>query len=92
MSALNKFIKTENKWAKLFDGKDLVRPTTAEECVPFFNKLEAELSPEILHCDGEITNAQAKRKLNHFMKVWAELEKIAGQGHEVFGVWREYYT
>lgn len=87
MSALDKFIKTENKWANLYSGEILTCPTTAKECELFFQKLEGELSPENLHCDGEISDAEAKKKCDHFLAVWKELEEITGNKRQLFSVW-----
>lgn len=44
-----------------------------------FSDLSCRLSPENLHCDGEITRAQAQRRYNQIMKEWKALEKKAGR-------------
>lgn len=44
-----------------------------------FLNLACRLSPENLHCDGEISRAQAERKRKAIMKEWAALEKEAGR-------------
>jgi hypothetical protein len=44
-----------------------------------FSDLACRLSPENLHCDGEITRVQAQRKYNQIMKEWNALEKKAGR-------------
>lgn len=44
-----------------------------------FLDLACRLSPENLHEDGEITQAQANRKYHQIMKEWRELEKQAGR-------------
>lgn len=46
-----------------------------------FAGLLNRLSPENLHCDGEITRAQAARRRVVIMREWAALERKAG--HEV---------
>lgn len=79
MSALDKFIDHENLWCSIIKADPIIRPTTAEECESFFLKLENNLSPENLHCDGEITATQAGKKYNYFIKVWKELEGILGK-------------
>ena len=38
--------------------------------------LDGELSPENLHCDGEISQAEAMRKLRKLNKVCAELIQL----------------
>ncbi len=45
-----------------------------------FQDLECQLSPENLHCDGEITRAQAESKRKKIMRRWKEL--VAELGRE----------
>ncbi len=49
------------------------------ELTEAFRDLSCRLSPENLHCDGEITRAQAQRRYNQIMKEWKALEKKAGR-------------
>jgi hypothetical protein len=49
------------------------------ELTAAFNALSNRLSPENLHCDGEISRTEAKRKEVQIMKEWKELEKQAGR-------------
>ena len=44
-----------------------------------FMRLTNELSPENLHCDGEISQAEANRKYKHLMKQWHLLEAQVGR-------------
>jgi hypothetical protein len=44
-----------------------------------FDLLDCDLSPENLHCDGEISNAAAKKKEKAFLAAWKELETIIGR-------------
>jgi hypothetical protein len=43
-----------------------------------FSSLSCRLSPENLHCDGEVSRAEAGRRKARIMKEWAALEKKAG--------------
>ena len=43
-----------------------------------FVSLAGQLSPENLHCDGEISAAQARKKGRDLMRQWRELEAQAG--------------
>jgi len=63
---------------KIFD-KDARMPVTASECQPWFESIECQMSPENLHCDGEISRTQAMRKLASLKRAWKELEKIQGK-------------
>lgn len=42
-------------------------------------RLESDLSPENLHCDGEISYEEAMDKKDFYMAVHKELEEITGQ-------------
>ena len=44
-----------------------------------FSELSDRLSPENLHCDGEISNTEAQRKYVKLMKAWKRLEKKVGR-------------
>jgi len=55
-----------------------------------FENLASRLSPENLHCDGEISNAEAQRRYRQIMKEWAELEKQLGRKMTEDEVWDNY--
>ena len=44
-----------------------------------FSELLCELSPENLHCDGEISVSEANRKYKKLMTQWRKLEKRLGR-------------
>lgn len=52
-----------------------------------FGDLACALSPENLHCDGEITVAQARTRERAIRKEWAALELQAGQKVTENEVW-----
>lgn len=64
--------------AQIFD-KSASMPTDAESCRYYFQSIEGQLSPENLHCDGEISHSQAMKKKAGLIKAWRELEKIQGK-------------
>ena len=55
-----------------------------------FLQLASALSPENLHCDGEISRAEAKRKWVRLMKQWRGLEKEVGRTVSEDEVWAQY--
>lgn len=65
------FQKVFNKIAKM--------PETETEIMDTFDILSGELSPENLHCDGEISRTQAQYKYRLLMREWKELEKMLGR-------------
>lgn len=44
-----------------------------------FSSLACDLSPENLHCDGEISVTEARRKERKLLKRWRECEKELGR-------------
>ena len=44
-----------------------------------FSVLACKLSPENLHCDGEISSREADRKYKKLIKEWNALEKQVGR-------------
>ncbi len=55
-----------------------------------FLQLSSALSPENLHCDGEISQAEAMRKYKRIMKEWRALEHEFGRKVDEDEIW-EYY-
>lgn len=54
-------------------------PTNEAECIPFFENLCGELSPENFTCDGELSRADQAKKSVAINATWKELESIAGR-------------
>ena len=75
MQALRNFITEENRWQSMWNSNypqlDLATSTGRANIA---ERLSDQLSPENLHCDGEISQAEAQRKYNYYGKVIKELE------------------
>ena len=71
------FIKAEI--ARQRAKRNAPRNGLSVELIDKFNALSCRLSPENLHCDGEISQAEAKRRYNQIMKEWKALEVLAGR-------------
>ena len=89
-AALSKYIADENHWRTMFKKPDLEYPTNKDQCMPFFDALLGELSPENLTCDGELSRAQVAAKSNRLHAIWAALEEIAGRKVPESEVWTWY--
>ena len=70
---LTNYVKRMNEWNAIFGSDSVQFPLTAESAQAIASKLDGELSPENLHCDGEISNAEAMRKYNFLTSVLDEL-------------------
>lgn len=78
MPALSDYIETRiNTWRKFKELTPMdVTNLTDEDAQELFNSLECDLSPENLHCDGEISRAQANAKYKKFMAAGNQLLKM----------------
>ena len=77
MTALTEYVDMMNLWSKHFTGEVIdVDNMTDENAQTIFNKLECDLSPENLHCDGEISRTQARAKERKLMAAGKLLLKM----------------
>ena len=72
---LQEYVDQMNRWNAIFDRSQMSFPLSQQNANNLMNKIAGELSPENLHCDGEISPAQARAKYNYLMSVRAELEQ-----------------
>ena len=75
MQALNKYVEDKNTWQILFSGTKLLTLDTVSGRKAIAEQLDSDLSPENLHCDGEITPRQAKAKAVKLYDMVNELEQ-----------------
>ena len=75
MKYLNQYIERQNGWNRIIGGKELTLDT-AEGRQEVADCIDCELSPENLHCDGEISGAEARRKYKFLTAVADELLKL----------------
>jgi len=78
---LNNYIEQRNRWMSIFSKQELVRPLNQAGVDCIVDQLNGDLSPENLHCDGEISPAQARAKYNFYKQVAAELEAYANSAN-----------
>jgi hypothetical protein len=73
-----KYLEQKIAFAKLFNKEEKL-PETEAEILRMLDSLGCDLSPENLHCDGEISAAQARRKYKDIMEAWRYLENKLGR-------------
>ena len=56
-----------------------------------FFELQAQLSPENLHMDGEATPAQVRSQENRIRKEWRALEESVGRKVSDSDIWNIYW-
>ena len=76
MQALKNYVEEKNTWQILFSGTKLLTLDTAQGRKAIAEQLDCDLSPENLHCDGEISQAQAMKKFRSLSKVADQLIKL----------------
>ena len=75
MRNLQKFIDDQNQWGSFFNTPTIRFPLSQTQVNDLAKSLDCKLSPENLHCDGEISVAEAERKYRFYAKVYRELEQ-----------------
>ena len=66
MRNLQKFIDDQNMWGSFFNTPAIQFPLSQTQVNDLARSLDAKLSPENLHCDGEISPAEADRKYRFY--------------------------
>jgi hypothetical protein len=75
MKQLNEFVERENKWSAIF-GSPALSLASAADRRKIAQSIDSQLSPENLHCDGEISAAEAGRKFRFLTKAAEQLMKL----------------
>jgi len=74
MQNLKNFIDDNNRWIAFFNTAPMTFPLSQTQVNDLARTLDSKLSPENLHCDGEISRAEAQRKYRFLATVCRELE------------------
>jgi hypothetical protein len=92
MKTLKDYIDNRNSWNSFFPNSTVLTfPLSQKNVDDLARSLDSDLSPENLHCDGEISATQAQNKYNYYGRVIKELDRYcAGQGLTM-PVVEEYY-
>ena len=73
MQNLKNFIDDNNRWIAFFNTAPMTFPLSQTQVNDLARTLDSKLSPENLHCDGEISVAEANRKYCFYASVYREL-------------------
>ena len=77
---LRQYIDRKNAWNRLINIPEMTPGRLSpDEAEHLFQSLDADMSPENLHCDGEISAQEARRRAEFYKAVYREL---TGQGFE----------
>ena len=76
---LRNYLDTYNGWQKIFNPNHRtinLGNMTQKDVERIASDLDSKMSPENLHCDGEISVSQARAKADYYNAVWAELKAV----------------
>lgn len=92
---LRNYLDTYNSWQKIFDKDHKtinIGNMTQKDVDMLAGRIDSEMSPENLSCDGELTGGQVRAKADYYMDVWAELKDVCRQkGFKIPKVWELEY-
>ena len=75
MSALNTYLDRKNSFAKLF-GQRALSLQDATDRQRIADSIDADLSPENLTCDGELSRSQVQTRYRALTAAAKELQKL----------------
>ncbi len=75
IQTLEHYVEQKNSWNKIFGQAPLSLFNKVDRQV-IADHIDSELSPENLHCDGEISHAQAMQKYKYLTRCAQELLSI----------------
>jgi hypothetical protein len=79
MKALKEYIDRRNQWNAIFGSAPTTFPLSQKNVDEIARQLDGDLSPENLHCDGEISVAEANRKYRFYERVYRDLEQYCSK-------------
>ena len=91
MKYLTQFIDNRNQWNAIFNKPSMNFPLSQQDINRIADSIDCRLSPENLHCDGEISVSAANRKGEFLNRVLRQLEQYAQKhGMTVPTVWERW--
>jgi hypothetical protein len=75
MSALNTYLDRKNAFAKMFGQRVLSLQESADR-QRIANSIDADMSPENLTCDGELSRSQVQTRYRALMAAAKELKQL----------------
>ena len=75
ISTIEQYVEQKNKWRAIFNQKPLSL-LNGKDRQSIANSIDAEMSPENLTCDGELSNFQVRAKQKFLFRCAEELISI----------------
>ena len=76
MKALENYIDQKNRMRAIFDQELISYPPTGADRAAVADMIDCDLSPENLHCDGEISRSAAAKKARKLNAAELELSRL----------------
>ena len=73
MQNLEAYVDQKNRWNAIFGDSAMTFPLSEDAIKSIAQSIDAELSPENLHCDGEASPSAVRRKYAQLQSVLTEL-------------------
>ena len=77
MKNLTAYVEQQNGRNAIFGKAPVKMPLSQAAVTDLAKSIDGALSPENLHCDGEISARQAQAKYNNYMRVLKDLRAYA---------------
>ena len=74
MKALEQYVESMNSWNAIFNTAAMTFPLSQTNVRDIAGKIEGELSPENLHCDGEASLAHVRKQSAMLHRTLNDLE------------------
>lgn len=78
ISTLEQYVDQLNRWNQMFDGRQFSLLNSKDRQL-IMNRIDSELSPENLTCDGELSRTEVDQRYRYLTRVQAELLSIDPQ-------------
>lgn len=75
MKALQNYVKQINEWNAMFD-RHIYDLANSKDRQRLAARIDSELSPENLSCDGELSYAEVNRRYTKLIRVAKQLKKL----------------
>jgi hypothetical protein len=80
-------ILNDNDWMSSKQTKTATPHRTFDQVLPELKRLVVAMEPENLCCDGEVSHAEAQRKMTSIMSQWRGIENSVGRRITQDEVW-----
>jgi len=77
MKALVNYVETQSRWDQIFGKPPMDFPLNEDQIRSIADSLDAQMSPENLTCDGELSGAQVRERARYYKRVAMDLQEYA---------------